>query len=722
MELSELSAYAAEKYHIREQHKWADLPAFSVLADPDTGKGLALLMRQWDGETGTEIQRCDLKCGREILKERPAPYLSLPFRMKGENWVGIRPERCGEPEVVFRLFDRAVEMERQRGAAIVLENKRPGMPGAYRDTPLPFAGGIRRGVLGTASGSNEAWKHAGNEHVKPARPVLLPRQEPPTPARPVLPPRQESVIPVMPEIPERIRSMMRLYEYRGESFDAKCRNFLRQGKFMEDYEDDEPWEGEYRFFFPTYHDLNLRQLRGYFTWRTRIRKGIFQPVSSSLAYIYLYELLNGIGAADPEDSLRKMQAFEKGYLDSGVGDPGIRRNLQRWMLDYAVLHGLPPETVRRYVMPFWEERDRALVILKTPQDHTDEEIAAALLSLSGKRLQQSPVIGREDGKGEAFLAALWRYASEHFSDHLSEHFFQDGMDLFTACFSKPRRFTWHPLANAVCIPPDTQDTEYVWSPCRRWICRGGVWLEERYEALFFNNDRLQALLREADRQFRRYLKTGHYLREKAEEAWAAPFAEAVIAADREAQAEAARPRITLDLTGLDKIRQDALITRDNLLAGEESGEDILLAVESDMAVEESSTAAAEIDTAVGESSKEVGEIDTSAGESSMVFGEDSMAAGVGATPAEKQPSEDEGENQDSFVIIDPLHLQILRKLLRGESAEELMRTHFLMPSVVADTINEALFDEIGDNVLECDGESIVVVEDYWEDIKEIVGV
>ena len=34
MELSELTAYAEEKFHIREQRKWADFPGFSVLADP----------------------------------------------------------------------------------------------------------------------------------------------------------------------------------------------------------------------------------------------------------------------------------------------------------------------------------------------------------------------------------------------------------------------------------------------------------------------------------------------------------------------------------------------------------------------------------------------------------------------------------------------------------------------------------------------------------------
>ena len=83
MDLSELTAYAEEKFHIREQHKWADFPGFSVLADSGTGKWAALLMRQWDFDTGTEIQRCDIRCGRQVLSEMRKPYLSLPYRMRG---------------------------------------------------------------------------------------------------------------------------------------------------------------------------------------------------------------------------------------------------------------------------------------------------------------------------------------------------------------------------------------------------------------------------------------------------------------------------------------------------------------------------------------------------------------------------------------------------------------------------------------------------------------
>ena len=44
-----------------------------------------------------------------------------------------------------------------------------------------------------------------------------------------------------------------------------------------------------------------------------------------------------------------------------------------------------------------------------------------------------------------------------------------------------------------------------------------------------------------------------------------------------------------------------------------------------------------------------------------------------------------------------------------------------MPSIVADTINEALFDEIGDTVLSCEDDRLSLVEDYCDDLAQILG-
>jgi hypothetical protein len=59
--------------------------------------------------------------------------------------------------------------------------------------------------------------------------------------------------------------------------------------------------------------------------------------------------------------------------------------------------------------------------------------------------------------------------------------------------------------------------------------------------------------------------------------------------------------------------------------------------------------------------------------------------------------------------------------LRGESAAGLLREQMLPASVAVDAINESYFDEFGDSILTCDGEEISVVEDYREDLEQLLG-
>lgn len=481
-----------------------------------------------------------------------------------------------------------------------------------------------------------------------------------------------------PKVPERIREMMKLYEHGDGSYLHKCRNFVRQGRLMEDYEDDAPWTGDVRKYFPTYHDFDVRQLRGYFTWRTGVRKGEYSPIAASLAYLYLYELLCGIGCSSPEDSLEKMRAFETGFLDSGIGDPSMRKNLRRWMLEYAVLHDLPAETARTFADPAMLEKDTALARLRTPENVSDEEVFSALCVFGGNRLAQSPAAADEEGRGKHLFAEVWRFALQKWTEK--------GKNLFEACFGGQKEFHWYPLSNALYTEDGRHpDIDYILDESRNFRCRGGRWTEERYEELYFDRKRLEELLHEADRAIRRYLKTGRNLQEKPTEAWARPYAEAVLEADRKAALEALKPKITIDLSGLEQIRRAASITRDSLLTEEEKEEsrvgcDPALLTENDASRPSSETAVTK--------------------------------------PA---PAEAEEEGQTTFDGLDEAHLTILQTLLRGETAEGQIRSAHLMPALVVDTINEAFYDEIGDNILEYDGNEISLIEDYREDVAAILG-
>ena len=507
MELCQLIRYAEQKFHIPEQHKWADFPQFSVLADPHTNKWVALLMRQWDEEAGAFIERCDLKCGQEVLRTQPWPFLSPPFRMKGQNWVGVSFGPKTISQVVCRLFDRAVRSGEGRGYTFELDGKPVTLPASDREF-------------------SSDWVLDG---PPAARDTPLPAAE----------------------IPPKIREMQKYYRYADGSFRMKCWNFYRQGKFMETYEDDAPWEEMITRYYPTYHDFNIRQLRGYFSWRTRVRKGDFSEAPATFVFLYLYELLNGIGTRSPEDGFEKMQAFEKGYLDAGLGNAFLRRQLYRWMCGYAVLSNFPPETARRYLEPDALARDEALAVLAAPETAEDGAVLDALGAVAGKRLEQSPAFKKDASRARRLFAAAWR---------------QGGGALFAACFGKQASYHWTPLPKAIYFELHPHpDADYTLDRARAYRCRGGDWWEVRYEPLHFDHEKLRAFLRETDRRLRRALKAGHYLRENPEEAWAAPFLEAALQEERRAQQEAARPKFTIELSALEKIRADAAQTRDSLL-------------------------------------------------------------------------------------------------------------------------------------------------------------
>lgn len=105
----------------------------------------------------------------------------------------------------------------------------------------------------------------------------------------------------------------------------------------------------------------------------------------------------------------------------------------------------------------------------------------------------------------------------------------------------------------------------MFNPCRTYAFHQGSWQVTAYHRFTFCLNFLYDFLHETDLRLRRYFKTGHYLRAKKEEAWAAPYVNAVLEEHRQAAAK--------ELPGLSVLQADILQA---LLRGEEVG-DILQA-------------------------------------------------------------------------------------------------------------------------------------------------
>ncbi|MGN0649506.1 MAG: TerB N-terminal domain-containing protein [Oscillospiraceae bacterium] len=111
------------------------------------------------------------------------------------------------------------------------------------------------------------------------------------------------------DIAEKIRQMRMLGDitYRGY-LRKECAELLlvKQGEFLADAEDDYERSAFCAIERPVYGALSTSQLRTYITWRTRARKGDYQPTDKSYVMLYCYELLNKIGVDSVQSAFDKL--------------------------------------------------------------------------------------------------------------------------------------------------------------------------------------------------------------------------------------------------------------------------------------------------------------------------------------------------------------------------------------------------------------------------------
>ena len=121
--------------------------------------------------------------------------------------------------------------------------------------------------------------------------------------------RAESLAPKKPKPSKNLPPLLRKARtLEKNTFTESTRDtFLKQGRLLADYEDDFEFSGDPIRYYPTYQSLTDDELRGYFAWRSRIRKGIFADGPATFVFLYIYELLNNIGV--PDTPLRRTRLY-----------------------------------------------------------------------------------------------------------------------------------------------------------------------------------------------------------------------------------------------------------------------------------------------------------------------------------------------------------------------------------------------------------------------------
>ncbi len=742
MRLADLKTYIAKKYHTGAK-KLQNSPWISVLMNPHTGKRAAVFERHWDDASGTQIECCDIKCGQEVLRDLSAPYLGRPYRMQGESWVGVRFGTETDPVVVFRLLDMAMRPDSVCGCQIVLGKDFVPKTSQYHETQLPMKKPDYRKESRPGTTQSGGWQNrlqdvdnlaqTSDKKFEAGQVIHQDRLETRLNRFGALlhnhsdenqvktPIYVETPIPAAPQNPVHIRfqNMYRIYQSGDCSFEQKSKNFYEQGKFMEDFEPDAsnpPDIGDVRLFFPRYNDLTERQLLAYFCWRRNIRNGLYSRINISVAYIYLYELLNLIGTSSVRESLDKLNDFVEKYIKPGFGDETMHKNVCRWMLELAILNPgneLSKDDIMSYISADLIKRDRALIILQNPEQYSDREVFDALIEMGNKSLETSPAFQKNSEQGVHLFAQAWRIAVERTS--------AQKRNIFKECFGELYSYPWHPLGNAVYYQKDKlQPVVCIINECRKYVYDGVQWKETCYYDLNFNKIKLNGFIHETERKMRIYLKCGRGLKEKKEEAWAGVYIDEAIEIDKAEMEDARHPKVTICFSDLDKIRADAGETRDRLLTDEE--------LNAEAAVQEQNASKyVEISANVKENREHVelkeevcvAESEEKNGQLEMKF--ENRDGKENELIYQSAIVEPENKMSISKNLLDMFQVQILKALLQGKSVKEMILEHRGMPEIIADSINEAMYDEIGDSVVLCEEDTLFLVEDYREDIEKILG-
>ncbi len=92
-------------------------------------------------------------------------------------------------------------------------------------------------------------------------------------------------------------------------------------------------------YMPQYSQLSRQQLAYYLWWRTNFRNGTLLDASYSYLLLYLYEIINLDTAISPKTGQENMLRLWLGYREK---HPRLDVLLREWLCDYSLIHQLPP--------------------------------------------------------------------------------------------------------------------------------------------------------------------------------------------------------------------------------------------------------------------------------------------------------------------------------------------------------------------------------------------
>ena len=333
--------------------------------------------------------------------------------------------------------------------------------------------------------------------------------------------------------------------------------FLKQGKLLASYEDDYDFSDDVACYYPTYQSLTDRQLRGYFSWRTKLRGGDVRKSSLSFAFLYIYELLNQIGVENPLDGFHKLESFRDAY---GQLDKNILPYLKRWLVDYVVYYSLAPDLLADTLT-----YDRSISVLEHIQEEEPEKIISAVKRLAPNRLEKSKFYTASPEDMDAVIVRVLRRMSLHYDSKCKKTLVEQYFGTHYRCYMRMMD------AAVFSDPLKRRNYEYKLSDQRTDFCANGAWSVWMRTGAS-SKAKLGDLLKTIDSVMRQEANYRYPVKAGLDTKWILRMIQEEtekLYADKKAAEE---KKFTINYAQLTQIRQDAAVTQEKLTVEEEAEE------------------------------------------------------------------------------------------------------------------------------------------------------
>lgn len=527
-------------------------------------------------------------------------------------------------------------------------------------------------------------------------------------------------------LPNQYRKMREISRWQDDPKDgagrwlSEAELFYRQGLLMADFEDDCPYNGTFKSYFPTYNAMSDRQLRGYFTWRAQVRRGTVEETSASFAFLYLYELICGIGVDDPLDGFNKIKAFWDAYR---AFEPGIDRFARVWLQDYAVFHGLDPKLLRdsktvmfdnalielrraaRDLVPAPAPSDLPPKRRKTseptlplpPDEAHEERLMAAIDALSTYNLSNSRLDRSHHRDLRHVACAVYVRMARYYDTHRKT-------GIVASLFGEETAMPYTMFASAVFFAPERhEDCEYRLDPIHIYRCQNGFWECMRIHGSRQKSSKLGEMMRACDQRLRLALDPAHPLKEEKVPKYLAKIIDDEIVAWLSWDAAHQPVKIDIDLSQLGHIRSAAAQTREALLIDEEREDSASAEAQATDSGQPEAEPVADATVAAPIRQDEADEPTIS----TEHFGVVAPLLAPAPTPADATNELAPAADAYLRALLEHNAVQVESAVVQSGQSEDML----------VDSINEALFDLVGDTVIEFGSAGPQIIEDYEADVR-----